>query len=172
MQRGSAALMERDYETAYVEYKAAVDALPDAPNIRQLRSVAMDGFSKAVMGLAEQRIAEGRWADAQETVESCSSRNTTRTTSPPNGCSPGLRRRTTSTRPSPRASSAKLRKSKSCSLTGRGSMTAGASRNPSKNTKRFCGLTATTSRPAGASNRSTSPACAWRMPLPTRPGPA
>ncbi len=69
MQRGSAALMERDYETAYTEYKAAVDALPDAPNVRQLRSVAMDGFSKAVMGLAEQRIAEGRWADAKETVE-------------------------------------------------------------------------------------------------------
>ncbi|MBE2179701.1 MAG: type II and III secretion system protein [Chthoniobacterales bacterium] len=69
MQRGSAALMERDYETAYTEYKAAVDALPDAPNVRQLRSVALDGFSKAVMGLAEQRIAEGRWADAKETVE-------------------------------------------------------------------------------------------------------
>ena len=34
MQRGSVALMERDYETAYSQYKAAVDALPDAPNVR------------------------------------------------------------------------------------------------------------------------------------------
>jgi general secretion pathway protein D len=69
MQRGSVALMERDYETAYAQYKAAVDALPDAPNVRELRATAMDGFSKAVMGLAEARIDEGRWQDAEETVK-------------------------------------------------------------------------------------------------------
>lgn len=69
MQRGSVALMERDYETAYAQYKAAVDALPDAPNVRELRATAMDGFSKAVMGLAESRIEEGRWQDAEETVK-------------------------------------------------------------------------------------------------------
>lgn len=69
MQRGSVALMERDYEAAYTQYKAAVDALPDAPNVRELRAVAMDGFSKSVMGLAESRIEEGRWDDAKETVE-------------------------------------------------------------------------------------------------------
>lgn len=68
MQRGSVALMERDYETAYTQYKAAVDALPDAPNTRELRASAMDGFSKSVMGLAEARIDEGRWQDAEETV--------------------------------------------------------------------------------------------------------
>jgi Type II secretory pathway, component PulD len=68
MQRGSVALMERDYETAYTQYKAAVDALPDAPNVRELRAVALDGFSKSVMGLAESRIEEGRWQDAAETV--------------------------------------------------------------------------------------------------------
>ncbi len=68
MQRGSVALMERDYETAFAQYKAAVDALPDAPKVRDLRAVALDGFSKAAMGLAEQRIAEGRWKDAEETV--------------------------------------------------------------------------------------------------------
>ncbi len=69
MQRGSVALMERDYETAFAQYKAAVDALPDAPNVRELRATAMDGFSKAVMGLAESRIEEGRWQDAEETVK-------------------------------------------------------------------------------------------------------
>jgi len=69
IERGTAALAERDYETAYAQYKAAVDALPDAPNVRELRTVALDGFSKAVMGLAEQRIAEGRWEDAKTTVE-------------------------------------------------------------------------------------------------------
>ena len=69
MQRGSVALMERDYETAYAQYKAAVDALPDAPSVRELRATAMDGFSKAVMGLAESRIEEGRWKDAEDTVQ-------------------------------------------------------------------------------------------------------
>lgn len=69
MERGSAALMERDYETAYAQYKAAVDALPDAPSIKKLRSVALQGFADAVMGLAEQRIAEGRWEDAETTVK-------------------------------------------------------------------------------------------------------
>lgn len=69
MQKGTAALAERDYETAYAQYKAAVDALPDAPSVRDLRAVALDGFSKAVMGLAEQRIAEGRWEDAKSPVE-------------------------------------------------------------------------------------------------------
>ncbi len=69
MERGTEALMQRDYETAYAQYKAAVDVLPDAPSVRHLRAVALDGFSKAVMGLAEQRIAEGRWQDAETTVK-------------------------------------------------------------------------------------------------------
>lgn len=68
MEKGSVALMERDYETAYAQYKAAVDALPDAPRVRDLRATAMDGFCKACMGLAEQRISEGRWEDAKETT--------------------------------------------------------------------------------------------------------
>jgi general secretion pathway protein D len=69
MARGSEALMQRDYETAYAQYKAAVDALPDAPSVRELRATALDGFANAVMGLAEQRIAEGRWEDAETTVK-------------------------------------------------------------------------------------------------------
>ena len=69
MARGSEALMRREYETAYAQYKAAVDALPDAPSVRELRTTALDGFSKAVMGLAEQRMAEGRWEDAETTVK-------------------------------------------------------------------------------------------------------
>ncbi|MEX1044540.1 MAG: Amuc_1098 family type IV pilus outer membrane protein [Chthoniobacterales bacterium] len=69
MARGSEALMRREYEIAYAQYKAAVDALPDAPSVRELRATALDGFSKAVMGLAEQRMAEGRWEDAETTVK-------------------------------------------------------------------------------------------------------
>lgn len=69
MQRGTEALAVRDYEKAFSEYRAALDALPDAPEVRELHRVALDGFTKAAMGLAEQRIAEGRWQDAETTVE-------------------------------------------------------------------------------------------------------
>lgn len=69
MQRGTVALAERDYEKAFAEYLSALRAIPDAPEVRKLRGIALDGFTKAAMGLAEQRIAEGRWADAKETVD-------------------------------------------------------------------------------------------------------
>lgn len=69
MERGTAALAERDYEKAFSEYRAALDAIPDAPEVKQLHAAALDGFTKAAMGLAEQRIAEGRWEDAQTTTE-------------------------------------------------------------------------------------------------------
>lgn len=69
MARGSEALAVRDYEKAFSEYRAALDAVPDAPEVRKTRRIALDGFTKAAMGLAEQRIAEGRWEDAKTTVE-------------------------------------------------------------------------------------------------------
>ncbi len=68
MQRGTEALAVRDYEKAFSEYRAALDAIPNAPEVRDLHQVALDGFTKAAMGLAEQRIAEGRWKDAETTV--------------------------------------------------------------------------------------------------------
>ncbi|MFM8807839.1 MAG: hypothetical protein ACKOJB_02845, partial [Chthoniobacterales bacterium] len=36
MERGTEALAVRDYEKAFTEYRAAVDAIPDAPETRQL----------------------------------------------------------------------------------------------------------------------------------------
>ncbi|MBJ7327903.1 MAG: type II and III secretion system protein, partial [Chthoniobacterales bacterium] len=69
MQRGTEALAVRDYEKAFSEYRAAVDMVPDAPEVSGLRKVALDGFTKAAMGLADQRIAEGRWEDAETTVK-------------------------------------------------------------------------------------------------------
>ncbi|MFM8885840.1 MAG: type II and III secretion system protein, partial [Chthoniobacterales bacterium] len=68
MERGTDALAVRDYEKAFSEYRAALDAIPDAPETRELHKIALDGFTKAAMGLAEQRIAEGRWEDAEATV--------------------------------------------------------------------------------------------------------
>ncbi len=66
--RGEAALKVRDYETAYQQFKSAVDSLPESEYSAKLRSQAMDGFGRAVVGLAELRIAEGRWEDAETTV--------------------------------------------------------------------------------------------------------
>ena len=68
LERGASALNARDYETAFAEYRAAADALPDNSENSQLRGVALEGFTNAALGLAEQRIAEGRWQDAEEVV--------------------------------------------------------------------------------------------------------
>lgn len=69
MQRGTEALAVRDYEKAFSEYRAALDALPNAPEVRELHDIALAGFTKAAMGLADQRISEGRWEDAEQTVD-------------------------------------------------------------------------------------------------------
>ncbi|MEY3480986.1 MAG: hypothetical protein RIQ71_1761 [Verrucomicrobiota bacterium] len=69
MQRGTEALAVRDYEKAFSEYRAALDVIPNAPETLSLHKTAIDGFTKAAMGLAEQRISEGRWEDAETTVE-------------------------------------------------------------------------------------------------------
>ena len=69
-QRGAQALAVRDYEMAFAEYRTAVDAVADDLESEALRKTTLAGFTKAAMGLAEQRIAEGRWQDAKNTVES------------------------------------------------------------------------------------------------------
>jgi len=110
MQRGSVALMERDYETAYTQYKAAVDALPDAPNTRELRASALDGFSKSVMGLAESRSRKAVGRMRRKLSASSCNRNIIRITSRPSASSPASNLRTTSTRRSRRVLSPKLKK--------------------------------------------------------------
>jgi len=69
-QRGAQALKVRDYEMAFAEYRTAADAVPDDLASESLRKATLAGFTKAAMGLAEQRIAEGRWQDAKDAVES------------------------------------------------------------------------------------------------------
>ena len=68
LQRGEEALAVGDYETAFAEYRAAVDEGLQEPDAGQLRAAALDGFAKAGKGLAELRIAEGRWQDAEGTI--------------------------------------------------------------------------------------------------------
>ena len=61
--------MENDqYDQAAAQYKLAVDLLPDSLATSSDRSKALAKFSKASMKLAEQRINEGRFADAQAVI--------------------------------------------------------------------------------------------------------
>jgi general secretion pathway protein D len=59
------AMSERDYETAVSQYKLACDLIPNAANSQGLYADALHGFCKSSVRFAEQRIAEGRYADAQ-----------------------------------------------------------------------------------------------------------
>ncbi len=63
--RGNKAMAGQDYESAWSEYKSAVDVLPSGGAATQAtREAAMNGFSQAAVKLAEQRISEGRFQDA------------------------------------------------------------------------------------------------------------
>jgi len=65
IETGDAAMKQKDYETAYGHYKNAVDLLPESPVTHHLRRVALNGLDDAACDLAEQRISEGRYKDAE-----------------------------------------------------------------------------------------------------------
>ena len=65
---GKQAMKQRDYEKATAYYKNACDIIPNAPNSKSLYNSALDGFCDASCKLAEQRIAEGRYGDAENTL--------------------------------------------------------------------------------------------------------
>ncbi|MGA3170464.1 MAG: Amuc_1098 family type IV pilus outer membrane protein [Chthoniobacteraceae bacterium] len=64
IESGDAAMKQRDFETAFAEYKEACDLLPESPATHHLRRIALDGLDDAACELAEQRISEGRYEDA------------------------------------------------------------------------------------------------------------
>lgn len=67
--KGNEALTGQDYESAFAYFKSAVDVLPSSGAATQpVRDAALDGFSRAAVKLAEQRISEGRFQDANTTV--------------------------------------------------------------------------------------------------------
>jgi general secretion pathway protein D len=59
----------RDYESAFAYSKSAMDALPvGGAATANLRSLAMETFSRASLALAQLRISEGRFEDAELVV--------------------------------------------------------------------------------------------------------
>lgn len=67
--RGDSAVIRKDYDLASREYRAAVDSLPDAPATADRRKVAVKKFFDATIMLANQRITEGRYVDAETSVK-------------------------------------------------------------------------------------------------------
>jgi tetratricopeptide (TPR) repeat protein len=63
--RGRAAMKAKDYGAAHEEFRTAVMYLPDAVVSGKAHDEAEEGFCKSGVVLAEARIAEGRYADAE-----------------------------------------------------------------------------------------------------------
>jgi general secretion pathway protein D len=63
--RGQAAMKAKDYAAAHEEFRTAVMYLPDAVVSGKAHDEAVEGFCKSGVVLAEARIAEGRYADAE-----------------------------------------------------------------------------------------------------------
>ena len=66
---GNAAMKEKDYEKATAYYKNACDLIPDAPNTHSLHREAVHKFCDASVELAKQLITEGRYQQAQDTLQ-------------------------------------------------------------------------------------------------------
>src|SRR5437764_14227091 len=63
--RGQAAMRAKDYGAAHEEFRTAITYLPDAVVSGKAHDEAVEGFCKSGVVLAEARIAEGRYADAE-----------------------------------------------------------------------------------------------------------
>src|SRR5882724_1509988 len=63
--RGRQAMREKNYTVAHEEFRVAVTYLPDAVVSGKAHDEAVEGFCKSGVVLAEARIAEGRYADAE-----------------------------------------------------------------------------------------------------------
>src|SRR5437773_757194 len=63
--RGKAAMQAKNFTLAHEEFRTAVTYLPDAVVSGKAHDKAVEGFCKSGVALAEQRIAEGKYAEAQ-----------------------------------------------------------------------------------------------------------
>lgn len=68
IQAGDEEMSNDQYDQAAAQYKLAVDLLPDSLATESVRASALSKFSHASIKLAEQRINEGRFADAQAVI--------------------------------------------------------------------------------------------------------
>src|SRR5947207_2154340 len=65
LERGKAAMKAKNYTVAHEQFRTALTYLPDAVVSGKAHEEAVEGFCKSGVVLAEARIAEGRYADAE-----------------------------------------------------------------------------------------------------------
>jgi general secretion pathway protein D len=63
--RGKRAMLEKNYALAHDEFRTAVRLLPDAVTSGNLHEEALTGFCDSGVKLAEQKIAEGKYGEAE-----------------------------------------------------------------------------------------------------------
>src|SRR5213080_4819069 len=63
--RGKAAMQAKNFTLAHEEFRTTVTYLPDAVVSGKAHDKAVEGFCQSGVALAEQRIAEGRYAEAE-----------------------------------------------------------------------------------------------------------
>ena len=63
--RGQAAMIEKNYAAAHHEFRTALTYLPDAVISEKAHDEAVRGFCASGLKLAEQRIVEGQYAEAE-----------------------------------------------------------------------------------------------------------
>ena len=63
--RGKVAMKEKNFVVAHEEFRAALTYLPDAVVSGRTHDEALEGFCDSGVKLAEQRIAEGKYGEAE-----------------------------------------------------------------------------------------------------------
>ncbi len=66
--RAELAMQAKDFQKAHDEYRAALSFLPDALTTADQHDAAVKGFCESGVKLAGQRIAEGRYGEAEQIV--------------------------------------------------------------------------------------------------------
>src|SRR6266446_3536926 len=69
--RGKSALRAKNFTRAHEEFRTAASLLPDAVTSGKAHDEAVDGFCKSGVKLAEQRMAEAKYADAEFILREC-----------------------------------------------------------------------------------------------------
>ena len=69
IEKGDKFYAEGDYEAALGQYKAALEAIPNAPTTQEWRTLAEAKFADASVALAKERAKNGRYKEAHELVD-------------------------------------------------------------------------------------------------------
>lgn len=69
IEKGDKLYAEGDYEAALGQYKAAIEALPNAPTTQEWRDLALSRFADASVALARDRAKSGRYKEAHELLD-------------------------------------------------------------------------------------------------------